>query len=234
MLEHILQIVHRAVAGGLGTDQAAAVAEALAGQNAVFKAALQTAVLAVQVSDLPGTHAHVAGGHIDIGPDVAVQGLHEALAEPHDLRVGLAGGIEVRAALGAADGQAGQAVLEDLLEAQELDDAGIYILLEPQAALVGADGAVELATVADVGMPGAVVRHPHHAEGEHPLRLHHPVQKIRFLILRMFLDHRLQGRENLLHSLDEFRLIGVLGLDIFNHTGKIGVHDCPSFRFQNG
>ena len=42
------------------------------------------------------------------------------------------------------DGQAGQAVFEDLLKAQELDDAGVDIGLEAQAALVGADSAVKL------------------------------------------------------------------------------------------
>ena len=224
VLEDILQIVHRAVARGLGTDQTAAVGEALAGQHAVFKAALKAPILAVQVSDLPGTHAHVAGGHVDVGSDVTVQGLHEALAKAHDLCVGLAGGVEVGAALGAADGQAGQGVFENLLKAQEFDDAGIHVLLEPQSALVGADGSVELAAVADVGMPGAVVRHPHHTEGEHPLRLYHPVQKVCFFILRMLFDHRLQGREDLLHGLDKFRLTHVFGLDVFNHTGKIGVH----------
>ena len=93
----------------------------------------------IQVADLTAAHAHVAGGNVDVGPDVAVQGGHEALAEPHDLGVGLAGGIKVGAALAAADGQAGQGVLEDLLEAQELDDAGIHVGLEAQAALVGAD-----------------------------------------------------------------------------------------------
>ena len=136
-----------------GTDQGAAVAEALAGEDAVLPRALQAAVLAEQVADLTAAHAHVAGGDVHVRPDVAVQSRHEALAEAHDLGVGLAGGIEVAAALAAADGQAGQAVFEGLLKAQELDDAGVDVLLEPQAALVGADGAVELAAVADVGVP---------------------------------------------------------------------------------
>ena len=150
VLEHVLQIIHSAVAGGLRTDQRAAVGEALAGQNAVFKHALQAAILTVQIADLTAAHAHVAGGNVDVGPDVAIQRLHERLAETHDLCIGLAGGIKVRTALGAADGQAGQAVLENLLKAQELDDAGIHVGLEPQAALVGADRTVELAAIADV------------------------------------------------------------------------------------
>ena len=43
---------------------------------------------------------------------------HEALAEAHDLQVRAALGVEVAAPLAAADGQAGEAVFEDLLEPQ--------------------------------------------------------------------------------------------------------------------
>ena len=57
--------------------------------------------------------------------DVTVQLGHEALAEGHDLPVALALGVEVAAALAAADGQAGQAVLEHLLKAQELEDGQV-------------------------------------------------------------------------------------------------------------
>ena len=54
---------------------------------------------------------------------------HEALAEGHNLAVALALGVEVAAALAAADGQAGEGVFEDLLKAQELDDALIDLSL---------------------------------------------------------------------------------------------------------
>ena len=43
-------------------------------------------------------------------------------------------------------------VFEDLLEAQELDDAQVDRGMEPQAALVGADGGVELHPVAAVDL----------------------------------------------------------------------------------
>ena len=43
-------------------------------------------------------------------------------------------GVKVRAALGAAHGQGGEGVLEDLLEAQELDDGQRHRGVEPQAA----------------------------------------------------------------------------------------------------
>ena len=75
-------------------------------------------------------------------------------------RVGFALGVEVAAALAAADGQAGEAVLEDLLEAEELDDAEVHRGMEAQAALVGADGAVELHAVAAVDVHVALRRPP--------------------------------------------------------------------------
>ena len=225
MLQHFLQIVHSAVAGGLRTDQGAAVAHALTGQNAVLPHALQAAVLAIQVADLAAAHAHVTGGNVDVGPDVAIQSGHEALAETHDLGVGLAGGIEVGTALGAADGQAGQAVLEGLLEAQELDDALIHVLLEAQAALVGADRAIELAAPAAVGVPLTIIVAPHNTEGEHTLRLDHAAQQIDLLILRVLLDHRLQRGQDFLDGLDELGLIAVLGLDVFQHACQISIHN---------
>ena len=65
-----------------------------------------------------------------------------------------------------------------MLKAQEPDNARIHVGLKTQTALVGADGAVELAAVAGVGMIFAGVVHPHHAEGEHSLRLHHDSHNI--------------------------------------------------------
>ena len=225
VLEHFLQIVDSAVAGGLGTDQGTAVAQALAGEHAVLPHALQAAVLAIQVANLAAAHAHITGGNVDVGPDVTIQSRHEALAETHDLGVGLAGGIKVGTALGAADGEAGQAVLEGLLEAQELDDALIHVLLEAQAALVGADGAVELAAPAAVGVPLAVVVAPHNAEGEHTLGLDHAVQQVDLLILGVLLDDRLQRGQDLLDGLHELGLVAMLGSDVLQNAGQISIHN---------
>ena len=225
MLEDFLQIVHCAVAGGFRTGQGTAVGEALAGENAVLPDALQAAVLAEQVADLTAADAHVTGGNVDVRPDVAVQSGHKALAETHDLRIGLAGGVEIGAALAAADGKTGQTVLEDLLKAQELDDAGIDIGLEAQAALVGAESAVELAAVADVGVIIALVIHPDDAEGEHPLRLDHAVEQVSLHILGMGVDDRGNGGEDLLDGLHEFRLIAMLFLDIVDDALDICIHN---------
>ena len=89
----------------LGAGQGAAVGQPFAGQNALI-AVGQLLILAEQVADLPGSHADVAGRHVGVRADVAVQLAHEALAEGHNFPVGLALGIEIRAALAATDGQA--------------------------------------------------------------------------------------------------------------------------------
>ena len=134
--------------------------EALAGEDARFVAVGDALVLAEQVADLAPPDADVAGGHVGVLAEVAVQLGHEALAEPHDLGVGSALGIEVAAALAAADRHSGQRVLEDLLEAEELDDAEVHRGVEAQAALVRAERGVELHPEAAVDLDLAASRRP--------------------------------------------------------------------------
>ena len=78
---------------------------------------------------------------------MSVKLCHKALAECHNFTVRFALRVKVGAALAAADGQAGQRIFEDLLKAQELDNAHIYGRMETKAALVRSDGAVELYAV---------------------------------------------------------------------------------------
>ena len=146
---------------------------------------------------------------------MALQLGHEGLAEAHDLVVALALGIEVRAALAAAHGQAGQGVLEDLLEAQELDDGQVDGGVEPQAALGGADGGGELHPVAAVDLHLAVVVHPGDAEQQAALRLHNPVDDAGFGQPLVLLHHGLEGFQHLADGLEKLRLVGILPADIF-------------------
>ncbi len=113
MLQHFLEVVGSAVASGFRAEIAAAIGQALAGQHAVFPGPLDALILAVQIADLPAGHADIAGGDVHIRADVAIQLGHKGLAEAHDLSVAAAPGVKVAAALGAADGQAGQAVFEE-------------------------------------------------------------------------------------------------------------------------
>jgi hypothetical protein len=117
--QHLGGKVDRAVARGLGPDQAAAPVEALAGEHA-GELVSQFLVHAEQVADLPGAHADVAGGHVRVGTDMAEQFGHEALAEPHHLEIRFALGIEIAAALAAAHGQRGQAFLKTCSKARNL------------------------------------------------------------------------------------------------------------------
>ena len=169
VLEELLGQVYEAVAGSLGPCQGAAVGEALAGQNAFIQCG-DSLVLAVQEADLAAAYADIACGYVGVCADMSVKLSHEALAECHDFAVGFALGIEIGAALAAADGEAGQGILEDLLEAEELDDAQVYGRVEAKAALVRSDRAVELDTETVVDLNLTLVIDPRNAEEDGSLR----------------------------------------------------------------
>ena len=145
---------------------------------------------------------------------MAAQLGHERLAETHHFSVGTALRVEVGAALAAAHGQRGQRVLEDLLEAEELDDALVDGRVEAQAALVRSDGGVELHAVTTVHLHLALIIGPGHAELHHALRLDDALQHACLLVLRVLLDHRLDGLEHLAYSLQELRLVAVALFDL--------------------
>ena len=175
-VEHLEREVDLAVAGGLGPDQRPAPGQPLAGEHP-FEAVGEALVLAEEEADLPPADADVAGRHVGDGADVAEQLGHERLTEPHHLVVRLTLGIEVRAPLATADHAGRQGVLEDLLEAQELEDAEVDRRMEAQTPLEGPQRAVELDAVAAVDLDGAAVVHPRHPEQDRPLRFHDPLER---------------------------------------------------------
>src|SRR5699024_6564424 len=107
-----------------------------------------------------------AGGHVGVFADVAVELGHERLAKAHDLALRAPLGIEVRAALAAADGQPGERVLEHLLEAEELDHAQVDRRMKTQAALVRPERRVELDPETTVDLNLAAVVDPGHPEDD--------------------------------------------------------------------
>src|SRR5690554_742166 len=221
LLEHFLGEIHAAVTGCFGTDQAATVGQALAGQyRSEFVA--QALVLAIQEADLPGTDADVTGGDVQILADVARQLGHEGLAEAHYFSVALALGVEVRAALAAAHGQGGQRVLEYLLEGQELEHAQVDRGVETQAALVRADSAVHLHAVAAVDVNLTVIIHPRHAEHDDPLGLDQALDDARLEVLGVFFQERPQSRQYLFGCLVEFGLVWIAQLQV-RQAGVQGV-----------
>jgi hypothetical protein len=96
--------------------------------------------------------------------DVLAELPHERHAEFADLVVRLALRVEVTAALGSAHVQAGKGILEDLLEAQELEDGQVDCGVQTETTLIWAEGRVELDAVALVDVALALVVLPDNAE----------------------------------------------------------------------
>jgi len=118
-------------------------------------------------------------------------------------------GVKVAAALCAANRKTGQAVFEDLFKAEEFDDALVDRGVKAQAALVGADGVIELDAEATVDMQPALIVRPGNPELDHAVRLDQTVQNARGQVDRMRLHDRLQRGEDLPHRLMKFRLTGI-------------------------
>ena len=134
---------------------------------------------------------------------------HEALAETHNLSVGLALGVEVGTALAAAHGESGQGVLEDLLKAEELDDTNVYGGVKSDTALVRTDRRIELDTETSVHLNLAIVVHPRNAEDDLSLRLDDPVENACVDKILSLFSNGLKGLKNLCYSLNELGLAGI-------------------------
>ena len=146
----------------------------------------------------------------------------KGLAESHDLHIGLAVGIEVSAALAAADGKTCQRVLEDLLKAEEFDDADIYVGSETQTAFVWAESAAELYTETTVDLNITVIVYPRYSEHDLSFGLSDSFDDRILLILRIRIKNRLQRSQNLCCCLKEFRLVGIFGCQLFELFAYIG------------
>jgi hypothetical protein len=155
--------VDSTVASGLGPDQATTPAATLAGKNTLPLVGKST-VGTEHVADLAASDTNVTSGHISLGTNVLVKLTHETVAEAADLAVRLALGVEVRATLATAHVEAGQGVLENLLETQELEHAEVDCRVQSEATLVGAESGVELHSEGIVDLDLALVVLPHYAE----------------------------------------------------------------------
>ena len=83
--------------------------------------------------------------------------------------------------------------------------------MEPQAALVGADGGTELDAVAAVDMYMALIIHPGHPEGNHALRLHKGFDDTVLLVLGVLVNDQIQAFQHFQNRLMEFPLVGIPG-----------------------
>ena len=214
--EHLLGEIAGAETGGLRAQQAAAPAQAFAGKGA-GKFIAQALVLAEEVADLTSADTDVAGRHVRVLADMTAQFRHEALAETHHLRVGLAARAEIGTALATAHGQRREAVLERLLEGEELQDAEVHAGVEADAALVRADRAVHLDPVTFVDLDVAGIVHPRNAEHDHALGFDHPLEDLLVHEVRVGDDI---GRHVVNHLAD-----GLVELDLARVPGDKPCHE---------
>jgi len=205
--------VDGAVAGGFRAHQAAAVGQALAGEYAGGVVA-EFLHHAGHEADLARAHADVAGRHVGVRAEVAVQLQHQRLTEAHHLALALALGVEVRAALAAAHGQGGQRVLEGLLEGQELQDRQVHRGVEAHAALERADGRAVLHAEGAVDVGAAAVVGPGHAELDDPFRFHQAFEQAMPRVLRVLLQERPEAEGDFLDRLQELGLVRVAAGDV--------------------
>ena len=94
--------------------------------------------------------------------------------------------------------------------------------METDAALVRADGVVELYAVAQVYVNFALVVHPGHTEGEDAVGFYEAFYQLGPFKFRVFVVHVFDGEENFAHGLQKFGFAGVLGLQ--------GLHDLLGFH----
>ena len=117
-------------------------------------------------------------------------------------------------------------VFENLLKAQELQDALVDRGMEAQAALVGADGAVELDAVAAVDLNISVLIRPWHTEADDTFWLNDAGQDVFSDIFWMGFKDWLQGCEEFFNGLEEFCFMWVASFYCFKRSLDIGFCCC--------
>src|SRR5690554_4783619 len=221
--QHFVGEEHGAVTGGFGTGAAAAPVQALAGKYAGLVPVGDALVLAEQVTDLTTTYADVAGRNVSVLAQMPVQLGHHALAKAHDFVVGPAFGIKVATAFTAANGQAGQGGLEDLLEAEELDDAQVNGWVETHATFIGAQSTVELDAEGAVDVNLAAVILPGYAEDDLALRFADALDDLLVGELGVLHQNRPEGFQNFVNRLVEFALARVAVQNVLENRFELFV-----------
>ena len=167
---------------------------------------MNAAVLTKEVAYFPCADADVTGGDIRELADMAAQFRHEALTEPHDFGIAFTLGIKVAAALGTAHGQAGEAVLQNLFETEDLQNGQVDGGMKAKTALEGADRGVSAVDVMHAG-----VIHPGNPEADHALRFHKLFNNALLFVFRVLVNDPVQTFQNFQNGLMELALIGIAG-----------------------
>ena len=226
--QHLLGEEHRPVSRRLGSYQRPTPRDSFAGEHARLVAVRDPLVLPEHEADLAVAHADVAGGNVGHLADVAVQLGHEALAEAHHLAVRAALGVEVGAALAAADRQARQRVLEHLLESEELDHPEVDGRAEAQPTLVRPERAVELHPEPAVHLHLAGVVLPGHPEDDLAFGFADALDDLVLGEFGVAVDRRADRLEHLHGGLVELGLRRVLSHDLVVDGREIFVQHAVS------
>ena len=120
-----------------------------------------------------------------------------------------------------AHGQGGPRVFEDLLEAQEFEDAEVDAGVEAQPAFEGAQGAVELHPEAAVDAQPAGVVLPGDAEENLAFRLDDAFEDLRVAVVAVAVEHGRERFEHLARGLEELRLAGIAARHPCSRTSAI-------------
>ena len=163
VLEHFTSEVETTEASSFRADEGTTPGLTLAGED-TFEVSSGTLVLAVHVANFASTNTNITSGNIAVWSNVTEEFSHEGLAETHDLSIRLALGVEIRATLSTTHGERGEGVLEDLVEAKELDDGKVNRGMETETTLVWANGGVVLDTEATVDLDLALIIEPWNTE----------------------------------------------------------------------
>ena len=225
MCQYFICVVCSTVTCCFGSEQGTAVFQTFTCQNAVFPAAFDSLVLTIQETDFSTAYADVTSGNVNVGTDVSVQFCHECLAESHDFHIGFTVGVEVGTTFTTTDGQACQGVFEDLFEAQEFNNAGVYVGSETQTTFVGTQCRGELYSETSVYVYFTSIVNPCYSEGNLSFRFNQSFQQTHFFIFGMQFYFFFDGSEYFFYCLDKFGFICVTCFNLFDYAFDISVHN---------
>ena len=96
--------------------------------------------------------------------------------------------------------------------------------MEPQAALVGPDGAVHLHAKTAIDLHLAVVVHPRNTEQDDSFGLDQPLEDLGLAVGRIGLDHGHHRLDHFVDGLVKLGLAGVLGDDLLHEIANFIVN----------
>ena len=95
--------------------------------------------------------------------------------------------------------------------------------MQPQAALIRADGGIELHAIAAVDLHAPLIVHPADAEGDHALGLHDALGDVGLFQLRTAVEHALQRFQHLIDGLKVFLFVRVAAGSLFIYALQIQI-----------